>query len=147
MSIERCNRCEKTFDTDFVSYEEHDDACAAPLKAEHLDQFTGTIDKHRFSALFGQFLLTDGAKYLADKAGAYWLMDIIASARGYYRDHHFVSVQLSVEGSNWLVIITDGNDNALYMQSGGFTDFPLGDIKLFTQFDGRHWTIMLPSEY
>lgn len=51
-----------------------------------LPHFTGTEEYHRllYPWLRKDFLLTDGAKYLADKAGviggtAYWLMDIIAS--------------------------------------------------------------------
>ena len=51
-----------------------------------LPHFTGTEEYHRirYPWLRKDFLLTDGAKYLADKAGliggtAYWLIDIIAS--------------------------------------------------------------------
>ena len=51
-----------------------------------MPHFTGTEEYHRmrYPWLRKDFLLTDGAKYLADKAGliggtAYWLIDIIAS--------------------------------------------------------------------
>jgi hypothetical protein len=46
-----------------------------------LAQYTGTDEYHRirYPWLRKNFLLTDGTKYLADKAGAYWLIDIIAS--------------------------------------------------------------------
>ena len=44
-----------------------------------LGHFTGTMEWHKWSILYPRFVLTDGAKYLADKAGAYWLMDIIGS--------------------------------------------------------------------
>ena len=52
----------------------------------NLPHFTGAEEYHRlrYPWLRKDFLLTDGAKYLADKAGviggtAYWLIDIIAS--------------------------------------------------------------------
>ncbi|CAN1484479.1 hypothetical protein MCEMAEM4_00007 [Burkholderiaceae bacterium] len=28
-----------------------------------------------------------------------------------------------------------------------YTDFPLSEIKLYCQFDGEYWVIMLTSEY
>ena len=58
---------------------------AAEIEAA-LPHFTGTEEYHRmrYPWLRKDFLLTDGAKYLADKAGliggtAYWLIDLIAS--------------------------------------------------------------------
>jgi len=58
---------------------------AAEIEAA-MPHFTGTEEYHRmrYPWLRKDFLLTDGAKYLADKAGliggtAYWLIDIIAS--------------------------------------------------------------------
>jgi len=58
---------------------------AAEIEAA-LPHFTGTEEYHRmrYPWLRKDLLLTDGAKYLADKAGliggtAYWLIDIIAS--------------------------------------------------------------------
>lgn len=44
-----------------------------------LTNFYGTEDYHKFSILFPNLFLTDGVKFLADNAGAYWLMDIIGS--------------------------------------------------------------------
>ena len=43
-----------------------------------LQNFTGTEQLHRFSVI-SRLVITDGVKYLCEKAGAYWLMDIIAS--------------------------------------------------------------------
>ncbi len=43
-----------------------------------LRQFTGTTQRHRWSSLT-KLVCTDGAKYLADEAGAYWLLDAVAS--------------------------------------------------------------------
>jgi hypothetical protein len=44
-----------------------------------LHQFTGTEHWYRH-ALVKSVLFTDGAKYLADTAAAYWLLDEIALA-------------------------------------------------------------------
>ncbi len=46
-----------------------------------LPHFTGTEEYHRlrYPWLRRQFLITDGIKFVADKASAYWLLDIIAS--------------------------------------------------------------------
>ena len=45
-----------------------------------LSQFTGTVNYHRFNP-FCEMVLTDGAQYLAEKAGCYWLFEIIAGAQ------------------------------------------------------------------
>ena len=46
------------------------------LTETDLDQFTGTSQYYQYMA---GLKLTDGVKYIADEAGAYWLLDIIAS--------------------------------------------------------------------
>src|SRR5512136_632426 len=52
----------------------------AELEA-NLRHFTGTesYTNLRYAWLRSRFLLTDGAKYLAETAKAFWLMDAIAS--------------------------------------------------------------------
>ena len=49
-----------------------------------LAQFTGTEAYYRY---VGGTLLTDGTKYLANEAGAYWLMDLIASYQPILKKH------------------------------------------------------------
>ena len=55
---------------------------AAELEA-NLPHFTGTENytNLRYPWLRSHFLLTDGAKYLAETAQAFWLMDAIAATR------------------------------------------------------------------
>lgn len=114
-----------------------------------LDQFSGTLEYHRWSILFRNFVLTDGAKHLAEKAGAYWLMDLIAS---YYtkpavRRETFQVWNLTVKESVGVVVCDDGNGNVLARQKIEYTDFPLSSTKLYCiQGDGV-WVIMLPNEY
>lgn len=45
-----------------------------------LSPFTGT--EHWYKHWLGGLLYTDGVKYVADQAGAYWLIDAIASYQG-----------------------------------------------------------------
>jgi hypothetical protein len=45
-----------------------------------LRQFTGSEQLHRHG-LVRSILFTDGAKYVADQGGAYWLLDEIALAQ------------------------------------------------------------------
>lgn len=47
------------------------------LSPADLDQFTGSENWHRHWCN-RHVTYTDGAKYLADNAGAYWLLDEIA---------------------------------------------------------------------
>ncbi|MCK9598089.1 MAG: hypothetical protein M0R06_03545 [Sphaerochaeta sp.] len=45
-----------------------------------LAQFYGS--EQWYKASFGGVVYTDGVKYLADHAGAYWLIDAVASYQG-----------------------------------------------------------------
>ena len=110
-----------------------------------LAMFTGTS---RYYRLMPNHLLTEGAKYLADNAECYWLMDVIAS---YFpilsADNGFVLTQLTVNDARALVKLEDGNGNVLVEQRIAWTDFPLCEVKLYSCFDGAIWVTMFPSEY
>lgn len=109
-----------------------------------LRQFSGTLEYHRWSALFRQ-VLTDGAKYLADSAECYWLMDIIASAQFIQNvsREDFQSWTIKVRNNSAIVTCDDGNGNVVYTQEIEYTDFPLPECKLFFTDN----VILLPSEY
>ena len=113
--------------------------------ATQLTQFIGTTGYYRISR---KHLLTDGAKYLADAAGAYWLMDAIAShLQEIGTSDWFVFVRMKVEGTSATMIYEDGNGHEHARQEIGYTDFPMSSISLYACFDGEHWVIMLKSEY
>ncbi len=57
---------------------------AKQLKAEPR-QFTGT-EQYYFNPLFEQFRYTDGVKFLAERAGAYWLLDYLLDGFGIEKD-------------------------------------------------------------
>lgn len=127
------------------------------LKPEQLKQelnnFSGTEHYYRFSAIMPNVLLTDGAQYLAGAAKAFWLMDVIGShLPSVPKDESFVVAILTKEGVNApgaaFSLQDDVPPNHIYAtQAIEFTDFPLDEIKLYAQFDGENWVIMLPGEY
>ena len=118
------------------------------LKSD-LAQFTGSEQFYKY--LFG-VTLTEGARYLAEKANAFWLMDIIASYQHEreFKTHHDFQVwtlKLDAVGDGEMptatVTASDGNDNVLAQQHIAMTDFPLPEFTLWFE----HGTILLPSEH
>jgi hypothetical protein len=112
---------------------------------DNLAQFTGT---QRYYRINRKCVLTDGAKYLAETAGAYWLMDAAAS---YLMElgtvDWFVLVRLKVNGSKAVLTLEDGNGSVRAQQDIGYTDFPLAEQIIYACWDSVHWVLMLPSEY
>lgn len=123
-----------------------------------LEQFTGSEEWHRWSALFRRDLLTDGAKYVSEKCGAFWLMDLVASWQGEIRKKHGdqpfqVWTLTRYAGEDRATArCTDGNEpgTELAVQEIEYTDFPGGYQEPFKLFAARNeiggFTIMLPSE-
>jgi len=115
------------------------------MNTEELSQFTGTSAYYRISR---KHLLTDGTKYLAEQAGAFWMMDAIASHLCEIgTEDWFVSVTMEVKNERAIMFYDDGNGNELARQEIPYTDFPLEKIKIFACWDTEHWVLMLPSEY
>jgi len=120
----------------------------------NLPHFTGTesYTNLRYPWLRSRFLLTDGARYLAETAKAFWLMDAIAS--------HQTNQQVAAEPFQvWKLVVnekhqatlvcTDGNEHLLAQQEIPHTDFPISEIILYAEqsdyLAGR--VVMLTSEY
>lgn len=94
----------------------------------------------------GRLVYTEGVEDLAQQAGAYWLIDLVASwtIDGAMRDEEFVVWNLTVNAVRTAVAVADdGNGRELARQDIEYTDFPLDEIKLYL-IDG---TLLLPSEY
>jgi hypothetical protein len=98
-------------------------------------------------------LYTDGVKYLGDKAGAYWLIDKIATMQ---IDRKIGEEQFQV----WRLVVKDGRATltcddgdrigigdskpvVLHSEEISFTDFPLDKIELWVEGG----VILLPSEH
>lgn len=115
---------------------------------KQLPYFIGTEHYYKWSVLFPKFVLTDGAKYVADNAGAYWLMDLIASHQPKVRKiTEFQVWKLEKTGSSAVVRCEDGNYHEIMRQEIEYIDFPLDKIDLWAQYDGNNLVIFLPSEY
>ena len=116
------------------------------LSPFELRQFTGSEHWYRHG-LVRTVVFTDGAKYVADQAGAYWLLDTIALSQ---RSEKSVAAEpfqvwtLAVRpDSTATLTCDDGNGNTVYRQELAFTDFPPEGIELYFTDN----TILLPSEY
>jgi len=116
------------------------------LTAADLLQFTGSEQWYRHG-IVRDVLFTDGAKYVADQAEAYWLLDEIALAQRYEKrvaDEEFQHWKLTVNADHTATLTCDdGNDNIVYSKEIEYTDFPLDEIRLY--YAGK--TILLPSEH
>lgn len=93
------------------------------------------------------YLYSDGVKYLADAAGAYWLLDAILARQRRLRKKPSLR-----DRQVWIFTVKDhvgtlsclsAPNEVLYSKSLGFTDFPLPEITLHIDGD----TLLLPSEH
>jgi hypothetical protein len=132
------------------------------LNPTTLNQFTGTEGYHRWSVLFPNMLLTDGAMYVAEnggQSGAYWLMDAIASHQPALRKHKDTRLQdmqfwfLKVSPDKKAVLEcwadTGEGEKPVVVQKIEYSDFDLPEIKLYVGpvEEGGRRVILLPSEY
>jgi hypothetical protein len=116
------------------------------LTEANLRNFTGSENWYRHG-LVPTILFTDGAKYVADEGGAYWLLDEIALAQRYdkrVKAERFQVWTLKVNADRTATLTCgDGNNNIVYTKEIPFTDFPTDEITLWFAND----TIYLPSEH
>lgn len=116
------------------------------LDAEVLSQFTGTEHWYRFG-IVPDITCTDGAKYVADTAGAYWLLDEIALSQRFdeaVAAEEFQVWKLAVKDDDSATLVCeDGNDNVVFTKAIQFTDFPKEGVTLW--FENN--VIYLPSEH
>jgi hypothetical protein len=127
---------------------------------KELERFTGTTRYYR--APFTALLYTDGIQYLAEQAGAYWLIDLIASyQRRCQRDEMLRDFQFwyltrpDSAALPWLqgnpkggCIVSCWCDTPIegtapnIRQTVPYTDFPLSEIRLYVSGG----VLFLPSE-
>src|SRR5271156_2783579 len=119
------------------------------LTTGDLSQFIGSEQLFRHG-LSRKHLCTEGVQFVAERAGAYWLLDKIAlHASPAIAREDFQVWKLGVRRDQTATLTTDNGDNdILKTEELPFTDFPLSEITLWAvrnEFDG--FTIMLPGEY
>lgn len=114
--------------------------------SRELMHFTGSETWFRHG-IVRDILFTEGAKYLADKAGAYWLLDEIALCQRYEprvaaEEFQLWTLTVNVDLTG-VITCEDGNGQVVYTKQLEYTDFPQGEVKLYCTNN----TILLPSEY
>lgn len=116
------------------------------LQKSDLLQFTGSECIYRHP-LNKRVAYTEGAQFVAEKGGAYWLLDIIATNQVLpaFKVQPFQVWTLVVDLDTATARITcdDGNDKVFFSHQIDYTDFPLEEIKLYCE-DG---VILLPTEH
>ena len=124
----------------------------ANMAADHslteldLSQFTGSECLYRHSFV-KRIRYTDGVNFVAERGGAYWLIDEIALVQ--FSDRRLLDEVFQ----NWLLLVhedrtavlrcDDGNGKRLYEKAIEYTDFPLSQIRFYV----CEGIILLPSEY
>ena len=118
----------------------------AELMKADLSQFSGSENWYRHG-INRKVLFTDGAKYVADAGGAYWLLDEIAIIQPHNKAvaaEEFQVWKLTVRPDRTATLTCDdGNGRVVYTKEIEFTDFPLDTITLWFANN----TIYLPSEH
>jgi hypothetical protein len=116
------------------------------LGPQTLAQFTGSQNFYRHS-LVREVLYKEGAEYVAETAGAFWLLDEIALAQRHIvpvKREDFQVWDLTVNADQTaLLACGDGNGREVYSKPVPFTDFPEPGIRFYYS----DWVIHLPSEY
>jgi len=112
----------------------------------NLAQFIGTENYYKHP--FTRTVYTDGVKYLAENAGAYWLIDYIAFKQ--IEDGEIGNCEFQVwsldaipDTHSAVITCTDGDGNTLLKETIDYTDFPIAHMRLYYQNN----VLFLTSEY
>lgn len=128
------------------------------LTHNDLQQFTGDLERYRHS-INKQVIFTQGVQFVAEKGEAYWLIDEIALSYGtnkmrqaIQRDPRLETLQfwclkVRADRSARLTARADSGERPFINRRIPFTDFPMDEVDIWAGFDGRHWTLYLPSEH
>lgn len=116
------------------------------LTKADLAQFTGSGAWYR-NAINRNVLYTEGAQFVAERGGAYWLLDEIALIQPYDKAvaaEEFQVWKLAVRPDRTATLpCGDGNGGIVFSKGIEYTDFPLDEITLWFANN----TIYLPSEH
>lgn len=115
------------------------------LTKSDLLQFSGSETWYRHG-LVRDVVYTEGAQFVAERGGAYWLLDEIAFAQKAVKAvaaEPFQLWKLKVKDARATLICENGNCEAVFTKAIEYTDFPLDEIAFYF----TNQTILLPSEY
>lgn len=128
------------------------------LAHDDLRQFTGDLQRYRHP-LARSMIYTPGVKFVAERGGAYWLIDELAFtiaggevARVGKRDPrvldmHFWTLMTVTDQAGEPTARVDSGVEPFCRKRIDYTDFPLDQIDIWAAYDGQHWTLYLPSEH
>lgn len=138
------------------------EARSAAQIREQLRQFIGTSTYYQH-ALNRTVVYTEGVQFLAEAAGAYWLVDAIASYfgtpkmvdamkhDGRLRTLQFWTLERLDKDAGFdavLVARADSDCEPCIVQYIEYTDFPLDSVNIWAGRDaGNRWVLYLPSEH
>lgn len=110
-----------------------------------LQTFIGTTEYYRH---WSGMRFTDGVKFLANTANAYWLLDVIASSQPKalldpaLQEFQLWELHVRPDHSATVVCSRDSEDVA-FRQEIEHTDFPLEYVRLYVE----QGVILLPTEH
>lgn len=108
--------------------------------------FTGSEEYYRYPLVRGH-VFTEGVKYVADKAGAFWLLDAIFSHQidpKAQAEEFQVWTLTKLPNDTATLVMTDGNSkDPIIRQDITFTDFPQETMVMWLV----NKTLYLPSEH
>src|SRR5690348_14242329 len=100
------------------------------LNTADLAHFTGSEKFYRHP-LVRRVVYTEGAQYVAEHGGAYWLLDKIAAMQlSDLRTQEFQVWKFTVDlqKHTGVINVEDGNGGEIYSEKIEYTDFPLPEI-------------------
>jgi len=111
---------------------------------EQLPYFTGTENywKH---PLYNKSVYTDGVKFIAEKAEAYWLLEHILANQTLpvLKGEEFQVWKIMVSESKATITVEDGDKNIFKRFDIPYTDFPLEEFSIWVEGN----VLLLPSEH
>ena len=110
-----------------------------------MDQFYGGSEGRYRHWAHRRFIFTEGVKAVADHAGAYWLLDIVATEvaplliqRWESREEpiHFLRIKVECSKAATITLERDIDDPLPWRRDLQFTDFPAGEWVFKLAMDG-----------
>jgi hypothetical protein len=111
------------------------------MDISELKQFVGTEKYYNLSiGIKG----TDGIKYLADNAKAYWLFDVVASYQKKLKNISFQLWKITVKDNKAVITCREDSDMPnIVRQVVQYTDFPFEEFEFYC----INRIVLLKSEY
>ena len=113
------------------------------IKSNELQQIMSYCygTEHYYKIPTYSFKYTDGIKTFCEKAGAYWLLDIVESVCRTHKEIHndFILIELSVNKDNQATITFEDTKGIFFKQNIPFTDCPEGTWRFYFDNNVFFW--------